>query len=329
MLPVKIAGLGLYLPPRRVTNTELEARLALQSGWIERRTGIRERRYVTDESSAGMGAAAIRCALAMANATVCDIDLIIGASTGPQHAIPCTAALVQRELGAPDGGSVCFDMNATCLTFLFALQNAAHLVAAGLYHTVAIFSSEIASRSLNPKEPESAVLFGDGAAAVILTQAATHEASNIGIGHFVTHSSGADLTMLAGGGTHHHPNDPRTTPEMNLFRMDGPTIFKKAGRLLGPFLESYWTKANAQPESFDWVVPHQASGHGLAFLSARCGFRNERIISNLAVRGNCIAASIPLALVEAVQGGQIQRGDRLLLLGSGAGLTFGAQAVTF
>ena len=329
MLPVKIAGLGFYLPQRAVTSAELEARLALQPGWVERRTGVRERRYATDESSAGMGALAIEQALAMAGVTVDDIDLIIGASTGPQHAIPCTAALVQRVLGAPDGGSVCFDLNATCLTFLFALQTGAQLIASGLYQTVAIFSSEIASRSLNPKEPESAVLFGDAAAAVILTRTPVNEISNIGCGHFATHSSGAELTMLAGGGTQHHPNDPTTTPEMNLFRMDGPAIFKKASRLLGPFLDAYWAKSTLNADAFDWIVPHQASRHGLDVLSARFGFAREKIIANLPVRGNCIAASIPLALAEAVHSGQIRRGDQLLLLGSGAGLTFGALAVTF
>lgn len=329
MLPVKIAGLGYYLPTRIVTNAELEARLGLSTGWIERRTGIQERRYVTDESSVTMAASAIQQALLMADRKVTDIDLIIGASTAPQQAIPCTAALVQHELGAPDGGSVCFDMNATCLTFLFALQNAAQLVAAGSYQTVAIFSSEIASPSLNPQEPESAVLFGDGAAAVILTHAAPGELSAIGCSHFATHSSGADLTMLAGGGTRHHPNSPTTRPEMNLFHMDGPAIFKKASRLLGPFLENYWSKAKHRPDHYDWFVPHQASRHGLDVLSARFGFGKEKIITNLQVRGNCIAASIPLALAEATYAGQIQRGDQLLLLGSGAGLTFGAQAVTF
>src|SRR5215217_3189758 len=128
MLPIKIAGLGCYLPERRVTNTELEARYDISADWIARATGVQERRYATHETSAGMGAAAARRALAAAGLGVGDLDAIIGASTGPQQAIPCTATLVQRELGAPDGKSVCFDVNGTCLSFLYGMQTAAHLV---------------------------------------------------------------------------------------------------------------------------------------------------------------------------------------------------------
>jgi len=265
----------------------------------------------------------------MAERTVDAIDLIIGASTAPHQTIPCTASLVQRALGAPDGGSLCFDTNATCLSFLVALHNAAHLVASGAYRTVVIYSSELPSRSLNPAEPESAVLFGDGAAAAVLTRTPPGAASGIGPGHFATFSSGAALTELVGGGTRHHPNDPATTREMNLFHMDGPAIFKKAGRLLGPFLTQYWQQTASAPAAYDWVVPHQASQHGLDFLAARCGFDAQQVLSNLATRGNCVAASIPLLLTEAVYAGQIKRGERLLLLGSGAGLTLGALAVTF
>ena len=192
-----------------------------------------------------------------------------------------------------------------------------------------IFSSELGSISLNRAEPESAVLFGDGAAAAVLIRTPSGAIGAIGPGRFTTFSSGADLTTVLGGGTRHHPNHPATTPEMNLFHMDGPAIFKKAGRLLGPFLTDYWQQTATAPTAFDWVVPHQASRHALEFLALRGGFAPERVISNLATRGNCIAASIPLALTEAVQSGQIKRGERLLLLGSGAGLTLGALAVTF
>ena len=328
-LPVTIAGLGAYLPPQRVTSAMLEAQLGLDPGWIERRTGVCERRYAASESSVEMAVAAIRQALLMAGREVGEIDLIIGASTAPHQAIPCTASFVQRALGAPDGGSLCFDLNATCLSFLVALQNGAQLIAGGACHTVVIFSSELGSISLNRAEPESAVLFGDGAAAAVLIRTPSGAIGAIGPGRFTTFSSGADLTTVLGGGTRHHPNHPATTPAMNLFHMDGPAIFKKAGRLLGPFLTDYWQQTATAPTAFDWVVPHQASRHALEFLALRGGFAPERVISNLATRGNCIAASIPLALTEAVQSGQIKRGERLLLLGSGAGLTLGALAVTF
>src|SRR6266851_2786621 len=179
MLPVKLAGLGWYLPPRRVTNAELEERLDIPADWIERVTGVYERRYVTGETVVAMGVAASCMALEAAGLDVSDLDAIICASTSPQQAIPCTAAFLQRELGAPEGVSACFDINATCLSFLFALQTAAHLVAAGVYHTVLIVSSEIVSRSLNPRERESVVLFGDAAAAAIVTHSQPGETSAI------------------------------------------------------------------------------------------------------------------------------------------------------
>jgi 3-oxoacyl-[acyl-carrier-protein] synthase-3 len=329
MLPVKLAGLGCYLPERRVTNQELEERFDIPARWIERATGVRERRYVTHETSAGMGAAAARMALEAAGMDVGDLDAIIGASTGNQQAIPCTAALVQRELGAPEGVSACFDMNATCLSFLFALQAAAHLIAAGVYQRVLIYSSEMASRSLNPNERESAVLFGDAAAAAIVTRSAPGEASAFWGAQFATYSSGASLTEIPGGGTLHHPNDVTTTPDMNLFHMDGPAIFKKAAVLAEPFLHRFFCQLGWSHAQIDAVVPHQGSRHVIELLTRRLGFHCEQVIWDLAERGNCVAASLPLTLTEAVQSGRIQRGQQVLLVGTGAGLTFGALALTF
>lgn len=328
MLPVKLAGLGSYLPPQIVTSAELEAQLHIPPGWIERATGVRERRYATGETSVEMAATATRRALERAQLHPRDIGAIIGASSAPQQAIPCTAALVQHAIGAPDGGSACFDVNATCLSFLFGLQTAALLVAAGSHRAVLVFSSEIGSYSRNPHERESAVLFGDAAAAAVVTRAEKGEASAIGHAQFVTYSSAAALTELRGGGTLHHPNDPATTPAMNMFHMDGPAVFKKATRLFKPFLDEFLAAAGWEREQVDLVVPHQASRHALEYL-ARQGFRHEQLFLNLAERGNCIAASIPLALAEAVEAGRIRRGDRVLLAGTGAGLTLGALALVF
>lgn len=328
-LPVKIAGLGWYLPERRVTSGELGERLGVAPGLIERATGVVERRYASGETSAGMAAAAITMALEHAGIALGDIDAFIGASTAPQQCIPCTAALVQRELGAPEGRSVCFDINATCMSFLVALQTAAHFIAAGLYQRIVIFSSEIVSPSLNPVEWESAALFGDAAAAAVLTRSPDGAASAIWHSRFATYSSGADLTRCVGGGTLHHPNHPATTSEMNLFAMQGPAIFRQALRIMRPFVDDFFSTLGWERGQVAAVVPHQASRHAVEQLSGRLGFRQDQVFTNLQLRGNCVAASIPLALAEAVHSGRIRRDDRVLLLGTGAGLTVGAVALTF
>jgi 3-oxoacyl-[acyl-carrier-protein] synthase-3 len=328
-LGVKIAGLGWYLPPRRVSSAELGERFNTPPGLIERTTGVVERRYAGDETAAGMGAAAAQMALEHAGLHSADLDAIIGASSAPQQCIPCTAALVQRELGAPEGRSLCFDINATCLSFLVALQTAAQFIAAGLYRHILIYSSELASTALNPKQWESAALFGDAAAAAVLTRSAPGESSTVWHAQFATYSSGADLTQCLGGGTLHHPNDPRTTPEMNMFQMQGLAVFRQAVRIMRPFMDQFFTTLGWQREEVDTVVPHQASRHGIEQLSDRLGFRDQQVFSNLRLRGNCVAASIPLALAEAVHSGRIQRNDRVVLLGTGAGLTAGALALTF
>jgi 3-oxoacyl-[acyl-carrier-protein] synthase-3 len=329
MFHVKIAGVGWYLPEQRITNQHIEERHGISADWIEQATGVQERRYVTTETTVSMGAAAAQMALQHAALDIADVDLIIFAASAPQQAIPCTAAFLQRELHAPEGRSACFDINATCLSFLFALQTAAHFIAAGTARTVLLCSSEIASPSLNPLERESAALFGDGAAAAILTASSPDEASAIWQVLFETHSSGANLTEIAGGGTLHHPNAATTTPEMNMFHMEGPAIFKQAAILVKPFLERFFSTLAWQRDEVQSVIPHQASRHAIELLTRRLGFTRDQVVSHLAQRGNCVSVSIPLALAEAVHAGRIQRGDRVLLIGSGAGLTLGALALTF
>jgi 3-oxoacyl-[acyl-carrier-protein] synthase-3 len=261
--------------------------------------------------------------------TLADLDAVVGASAAPQQTIPCTAALVARELGLPDGQAACFDLNATCLSFPFALHTIATLLTAGAYRTVLLFSSEIASRSLNPQERESAVLFGDAAAAAIVTRAAPGEASAIWGARFATHTSGADLTTVLGGGTLHHPNDPATRPEMNMFHMEGPTVFRQGARLITTFSDNFLADFGWDRPDIGAVVPHQASRHAHDLLTPRLGFAPEQVVNTLALRGNCVAASMPLALAEAVACARIRRGDRVLLGGSGAGLTLGALALTY
>ena len=327
-LPARIAGVGSYLPPRIVTNDELEAQLGLAPGWILDRTGVRERRRCTGQGSAFMAAAAARDALAMAGLGAADLTAIIGASSTPQQAIPCTAVFVQRELDAPEGATACFDVNATCLSFLAALDVAARLVAAGAHRHVLVFSSESAAHSLNPAEPESAVLFGDAAAAVVVSHAGA-SGSAMHPMRLQTWHSGAELSQIRGGGTLHHPNDPATTHDDNLFAMRGPKLFRKAAPLLRPFIDGVCDDAGWTREDLAAVVPHQASRHGIELGWKMLGFREDQVVQNLATRGNCIAASIPLALAESVAAGRIVRGDRVLLFGLAAGLSLGGCAITY
>jgi 3-oxoacyl-[acyl-carrier-protein] synthase III len=326
---VKIAGLGKYLPEKIVSSAELENQLHFPSGWIERVTSIRARRYASGETVTEMAAAAARDALAMAGMEPGELDAIIGASASTRQAIPCSAAFVQREIGAPDGKSACFDLNSTCLGFVLALQNAACLIAAGVYRNILIFSSEIGTYSRSQKQWESAVMFGDGAAAAVVCAARPGESSAIWHTQVATYSSGADLTRLIGGGTLHHPNDPATTPEMNMFEMDGGAVLKWAAALLPPFIDQFSKDLGWTIQDYDQVIPHQASGQGVLLLTTHMGFTPQQVFVHVQERGNCIAASIPLALTEAVEAGRVRRGDKVLLLGTSAGLSIGALALTF
>ncbi len=327
-LPVRITGIGAYLPPTIVTNAQLEHQLGLTDGWIFDRTGVRERRRCAGESSSFMAAAAAREALGMAGISAADLTAIIGASSTPQQAIPCTAVFVQRELQAPEGVAACFDVNATCLSFLAAFDVAARLVASGAHRHVLVFSSESAGQSLNPSEPESAVLFGDAAAAIVLSHAGD-SGSALHSMRLQTWHTGAELSQISGGGTLHHPNDPQTTSAHNLFAMRGPQLFRKAAPLLKPFMDAVCDSAGWSREDIAALVPHQASRHGIELGWKLLGFREEQIVTNLAMRGNCIAASIPLALAEAVVAGRIQRGDRVVLFGLAAGLSLGGATITY
>ena len=329
MLKVRITGIGSSLPERVVPSRDLEQLWNLPEGWIVRAAGVHERRYVRGETTAGMAAQASRQAVAHAGLDPAKIDLIIGASITPQQGIPCTAVFVQRELGLSTSSCPCFDINATCLSFLYALQTAAHFVSAGAYCNVLIFSSEIHSLSLNPKEPASAILFGDGAAAALVSASTADDPACLWDAAFATDSRGAEATQYKGCGSLHPPNDPKTIPEMQMFTMNGPAVYRMAVRMLPDFVDKFFTRLSWQRGYVDAVVAHQASLHGLRLLSERLGFCPEQVLTNLATRGNCGAASIPLLLSEAVHSGRIQRGDRVLLAGTGAGFSMGLIALTF
>jgi 3-oxoacyl-[acyl-carrier-protein] synthase-3 len=327
-VPLRIAGLGRYLPEQIVRNPELETLYGLRPGWIEHHNGVRERRRATTETNSTMGAAAATEALDAAGLHISDIDLILNASGTAEQAIPDTAALIQRALGVGDSGIPCMSVHTTCLSFVAALDLCASFLAAGRYRHILVVSSEISSVGLNPNEPESATLIGDAAAAAVITPAAPGEASRLHSALFRTYGEGADHTAVRGGGTRRHPNSSITNAEDNYFHMNGASVLRLVRAHVDGFLEALYPGLSAGLADIDAVVPHQASKVGLRMLG-RFGWPDDKIIRTLDWLGNCVAASVPATLYEGVDNGRIQRGDKVLLVGTGAGLSMGGLVLTY
>lgn len=321
MLPLKLDATGWYAPPAVETAEDLAPRIGRSAAWIAERTGVL-RRHVADEPVEAMAAEAARRALAGGPPP----DLLVNASATPRQLIPDTAVFVARELGLD--GVPCHTVHATCLSFLVALHNAGALVASGAYRRILVVSSELGTQARNLAEPESAALLGDGAAAAVIVPTPPGEDSALLGWSMATWPEGAGLAELRGAGVRRHPNDPATTANDNLFAMAGPRLFKAALRRAGASLDAALAEAGLRADEIDLVVPHQASGPALRALG-RFGFAPDRVVDIVGEYGNCIAASLPMALAIAHEDGRVRRGDRLLLVGTGAGLSVAAAVLRF
>lgn len=325
-LPVSVAGTGKYLPPKVVTAGEIDARMGLEPGWTQRHTGVLERRFVTTETASFMAAEALRAAMRSNDLRP---DVIISAGATPQQIIPCTAALIARELGWD--GVACFDVNLTCLGFVSALEVASSLLVTGRYQRVAIVCAEIASKGLNWQEPEAAALMGDGAAAVILTRAGEHSESAILTTALETWPVGAHLTEIRGGGSaqpaHEHRAGENTADY--LFHMDGPGIFRLAAQHMEAFVSRIIGSGKDRWNAIDLVIPHQASLPAMQHLRKRLGIPQAKLMEIVQDHGNVIAASLPMALHEAITHGRLQRGQTTLLLGTSAGFSLGGALLRY
>lgn len=330
-MPIKIEGVGRYLPERVVTNAELEKLCGLPENWIEHHNGVRERRWADRkrETNAFMGARAAEEALIHANLSVRDVDLIINASGTTQQLIPETAPLIQHELGFDAQGIACMSVSATCLSFLVALDISASLLLSGRYQRILIVTSDIASAGLNFDAPESSTLLGDAAAAVVVSRTPLGESAAIETAHLETYSEGAHLTEVVGGGTYmtsyEHGDDNHSE---YLFKMQGLKVLRMAKCYLPPFLERLRPCLSTSLGDINVVVPHQASLMGLKLLG-NFNWPSTNIVRTIDFLGNTVAASIPTTLYEAVHDARLQRGQRVLLLGTGAGLSIGGVILTY
>jgi 3-oxoacyl-[acyl-carrier-protein] synthase-3 len=311
-LRVRIETTGLYLPQTVETAEELAPRIGRSVGWIAERTGVLQRR-IADEPVEVMAAGAAREALGDGPPP----DLVLFAAATPRQLIPDTATFVLRELGL--NGVPGWTVHGTCLSFLAALQTAAALVVVGQKSRVLIVSAEIASAGRDLGDPESAALLGDGAAAAVIGPTGDSP-SRILAFRYNTWPEGADLTEYRGAGTRKAPNDPATTREDNLFHMNGPRVYRMARPKVAVMVDELLGDAGCQVSDIDLVVPHQASGPAVASLG-RLGFPPDRVVDVVGRWGNCIAASLPMALAEAERTGRLVRGTRVLLIGTGAGLS--------
>ena len=310
----RISGTGSYLPQRLVHNRELEAIVDTTDEWIVSRTGIRSRHVAAgDEAASDLALHAARRALDAAGLAPADIGLIVVATTTPDMMFPSTACILQRKLGASNCAA--FDVQAVCSGFVYALVTAELYVRAGKCRHALVVGTEVFSRLLDWSDRGTCVLFGDGAGAVLLS------ASEVpGILATRLQADGAHVDSLcvpahvSGGKVFGHP----------FVRMDGGAVFKFAVRALGEAGEAVLKEAGLSPADVDWMIPHQANVRIIEAAARRLGLPPERVVVTVDHHGNTSAASVPLALDEAVRDGRVRPGQHVLLEGVGGGFTWGA-----
>ncbi|AON54251.1 beta-ketoacyl-ACP synthase III [Herbaspirillum seropedicae] len=321
----KIIGTGSYLPAKRVTNQELAAQLAEQGietshEWIVTRSGISARHYAEPaELSSDLALQAAQRALQAAGLQPNDIDLIIMATSTPDHlgGFPSTACVVQRKLGITNGAPA-MDVQAVCSGFVYAMSVADSFIKSGAHKNVLVIGAEVFSRILDFKDRTTCVLFGDGAGAVVMS---------------ASQEPGVLATKLHADGSHGHilcvpgsVNNGAVAGSAYLY-MDGPAVFKLAVSLLDKVAREALEAANMQSTDVDWLVPHQANIRIMQGTAKKMGLPLEKMVVTVAEHGNTSAASIPLALDQAVRDGRIQPGHTVMMEGVGGGFTWGAVLV--
>ena len=309
----RITGTGSYLPPKIVTNFDLEKTLDTSDEWIFARTGIKERRIVTNESACDLALEASKNALSMAEINPQDIDLIILSTTTPDKIFPATATMLQNRLGA---SCPAFDLQAVCAGFVFALSTAQQYIENGTAKNILVVGSETMSKIVDWNDRSTAILFADGAGAVILSAD-----KNIGIKHSKLYSDGSYLSSL-------HVNNNRIN-ELGTIEMEGNEVFKIAVNKLSELAEETLKESKITSNDIDWMVPHQANIRIIKAVAKRINLPMEKVIQTLDKHGNTSAASIPLALDEGVRDGRIKKGDTLLFEGIGGGFSWGSILTEF
>ncbi len=312
-----VLGTGGYLPEKVLTNADIAKLVDTSDEWIEQRTGIRERHVAADgEVTSDLAVAAARRALADAQLTPADIDLIVLATTTPDNTFPASAVTVQEKLGMTHGAA--FDVQAVCSGFVFALATTDALIKAGQARRALVIGAETFSRLLDWKDRSTCILFGDGAGAMVLGADASGD-RGILTSHLRSDGRYKDKLYVDGG--------PSSTGTVGHVRMEGREVYRHAVTMIGDVIETAFAKVGIGAGDIDWFVPHQANVRIIDATAVRFGIPTEKVVRTVHHHGNTSAASIPLALAEAAHDGRIKRGDMVLLESMGGGFTWGSAII--
>ena len=319
-----ISGVGSYVPAKLLTNADLARKIETTDEWITTRTGIKERRIAAkNEFTSDLATQAALCAMRRAGVTADQVDLIIVATATPDMPFPSTACLVQRKIGAHRAAA--FDLEAACSGFIYGLEIGQQFIMSRTYDTVLVIGAEKLSSIVDWKDRNTCVLFGDGAGAAVLQ----NRPNSHGLLTAVMGADGrkADLLFMAGGGSRCPASAESVAAGLHYLRMDGKETFKNAVQAMQTAAEEALRRCEIDISRIKCIIPHQANLRIIEAVGERLGARPEQLFVNVQKYGNTSAASVAIALDEAVSSGQIQRGDLILLVVFGAGLTWGAAVI--
>lgn len=316
-----ITGVGIYVPDQVLANNELAKQTATTAEWIWSRTGISERRIAKLEQAASdLGVIAAEQALRDAGISAKDVDVIIVATATPDMLFPATACIIQHKLGLTN--TPAFDLEAGCSGFIYALNIGCNFITSGQYRTVLVIGTEVLSRVLDWEDRETSVIMGDGAGAVVLQPAlAGFGILSCCLG---ADGSGSEYLTLPAGGSRMPVTHQAIDQKMNLFKMNGPEVFRFAMRKVPEAINQVLAASQTSLEEVALIVPHQANLRILEAVARVMNISMDKFVVNMDRYGNTSSASIPIALYESLAGGRIKHGDHIVLTGFGAGLTWGS-----
>jgi len=318
-----VLGLGCYLPAKKLTNKDLEKMVDTSDEWIMTRTGIRERRIAPKEFAASdMGAEAARTAIKDAGLGPEDIDLIIVATVTGDMAFPSTACIIQNKIGAIN--SAAFDINAACSGFVFGITTAKQFVDSELYKNVLVIGTEKMTNLVDWTDRSTCVLFGDGAGACVIGKSKNRQIISYFIG---CDGSGSNLLKLPAGGSRIPTTEESVKNKLHFLKMEGNEVFKLAVKVMADAANKAITKAGLLCSEIDLLIPHQANIRILMAVAKKMGLPEEKIFLNIEKYGNMSSASTAVALAEANKEHRIKKGDNVVLVAFGAGLTYGAVVI--